>query len=81
MTASDGSKGLAGQVALGGLLLVFLFVQRAMRRRAARLVQKTAASLRPYRERMESGLEEWNREITWGEVVDWILQGGRRGQL
>jgi hypothetical protein len=81
MTASDGSKGLAGQVVLGGLLLVFLFVQRAMRRRAARLVQKTAASLRPYRERMESGLEEWNREITWGEVVDWILQGGRRGQL
>lgn len=68
-------------LALVGLpILVLILVQQAGARRIARLLRKVTMSLRPFRDRVTSELAELDRQITWDEVLDWLIQMGARSR-
>ncbi len=83
MRLSGSRKRLTEEALLASVglpILVFVLVQRLGRRRTTRLIRKFSVSLRPYKDRLASELDQWNREITWDEVVEWVLQIGERGR-
>jgi|GEM_PF-5522514 len=66
-------------VSIGLPILVLILVQQAGSRRVGRLIRKLTTRFGPYRDRVITELAELDRQITWDEVVDWVLQVGARG--
>jgi hypothetical protein len=83
MSISRGAKKLVLHGAIGSLaplVLIGVLVQRVGRRRAVRMVGGAVTRLAPYKDRLVRERDEWRREISISEVLDWVLQDRSRGK-